>query len=72
MGEEEEAFEKMAGTNSFKKRPIFGAPFLITFIVSALLAFTASCFDFPFTVVILAAPGRKEGVRVKEQLWERN
>lgn len=65
---------KRQGQNSLKKkkRPIFGAPFLVTFSISALLPFTASCFDFPFTVVILAAPGRKEGVRVKEQLRERN
>lgn len=70
----EEAFKKMAGTSSFKKnRCVCRVLFLLTFKVSALLAFKASCFDFPFTVVILAASGRKETcARVKEQLQERN
>lgn len=46
---------------------------LLTFKFSALLPLKASCFDFPFTVVILAAPGRKETcTRVEEQLWKHN
>ena len=56
-----------------KKSLCLQSAVLLTFKVSALLPFKASCFDFPFTVVVLAAPGRKETrVRVKEQLQEHN
>lgn len=47
--------------------------YLLSFKASALLPFRASCFDFPFTVVILQPLEEKEMfVRVKEQLQEHN
>lgn len=59
LGEEEE-FKRVAETRSFKNPCDCRVIFLLTFQVAALLPLKASCFDFPFTVVILAAPGREE------------
>lgn len=73
---EEEVFKEMAGASSFKKQNklcVCRVMYLLSFKASALLPFRASCFDFPFSVVILQPLEEKEMcVRVKEQLQEHN